>query len=225
MPEQLECHGSHVEAARRQAAEERLAGCARRLGIAARDVRVRVVDDPGGRSVVVSLRVHGVEIVRSSRKGASLEENLEVLAGHLTDLVRNLERRIETLEQALHGDGLQVLPGGASPHAGLRPNLYRGDMSLEQVQEKARRALRRVGRSWEDLRMTWDEAEGWARLRLRLPDGRHAEKTSTQQADWQRNLAALVLWLETRARAVERGVLADLPSALSAYLLPYGGAR
>lgn len=222
---QLEARGVGALEARRRKAEQRLARCAKRLGIARRDVRIRVLDDTGGRGVVVTLKVHGVEVVRSSRQGDSLEDNLELLAGHLTDLVRNVEREIETLQQVFHGDGLLALPCGVDSHAGLRANPYCGAMSLEEAQAKARRALERLGRSWGDLRMTWDEAEGWARLRLRLPDGSHAEKTSTQQAGWLRNLAALVLWLETRARAFERGILVDLPRAFSAYLLPHAGAR
>lgn len=204
---------------RRRRAEGRLARAARRLGIAPRSVKVRAADGSGS-GVTLDLPVLGVAVRRTCDVAEDRTGNVEALAGWLVDLVRNLERRIETLDEAFFADGLELLPDGADPFASLAHNAYRGSMSVERARRKVARALERMGLRMEDVDVSWDAAANVARIRMRLPSGRVVKKESHRQDTWERNLAALVLWLEARARSVERGIERDLERLFAANLLP-----
>ena len=75
-----------------------------------------------------------------------------------------------------------------------------------------------VGR---DVKVTWDVVANWARLRMRLPSGALVEKISRTQKTCDANLAALALWLQSRARNWERGIESlDLDRVFAGNLLP-----
>ena len=68
---------------------------------------------------------------------------------------------------------------------------------------------------------TRDTDGNGARLRMRLPSGAIVEKVSRAQKTCMANLAALALWLQSRARNWERGIESlDLDRVFAGNLLP-----
>lgn len=196
---------------------ERLKGLAARLGMAPGEIRVRPVKGGGMR---LSFSYRGVEIARECGSQEDREKDFVCLVLWLGDLVRNLERRIETLEEAFYSDGARLLPADtAAAYGETAENLYEGGKTIEQSLELIRRSLDRLGLSVSDVRVTWDEERNKARLRLRLKSGALVDKVSQRQRDTAANLAALALWLQARAKNVERGIEQDLDRLFAANLL------
>lgn len=220
------------EMTRREAQAEltRLAG---RLHIEQRDVRVSEVGagagahagadagaDAGG-AMRLAIVYRGVELSRTCSSQRDRDTNLVCLVLWLRDLVRNVERRIETLEEAFYAEGGNLLPAtGASAYGETAENLYEGDMSVEQSLAQVERSLSRLGLGKQDIRLRWDDEANLCSMRLKLRSGRVVEKVSTRQRDARRNLAALSLWLRARAKNFERGIETDVDKLFAGNLLP-----
>lgn len=203
----------------RDEALDRLKGLAQRLHIAPGDIKVRPV---AGSQVAMRLafRYQGVEIARECSSQPDKEKNFICLVLWLGDLVRNLERRLETLEEAFYSEGARLLPADTAAYGDTAKNLYEGSKSIDESLQLIGRSVERLGLTHDDIRVTWDAARNEARLRLRLRSGAIVDKISTQQQSAQHNLAALALWLQTRAKNVERGIEQDLDRLFAANLLP-----
>lgn len=85
----------------------------------------------------------------------------------------------------------------------VRKNLYRGSMDRDQAMEKLRRAAQRIGAT--ELKVTAGGPQGSARVAFAIRGGR-IERTCATQPTYDANLACLALWLEDRARNIERGI-------------------
>ncbi len=198
---------------------DRLKALAERLGIEPGDVRVRPV--PG---VPHAMSLHfvyeGVTFTRESRAQGSRDKNFACLVLWLGDLVRNLERRIETIHEAFFTEGAKLLPADTSAYGETAENLYTGHKSIDESLDIVRRSLERLGLSERDVKLTWDADRNEARLRLRLGSGAVVDKVSNGQRTVEQNLAALALWLQARAKNVERGIERDLDRLFAANLLP-----
>ncbi|RYE90013.1 MAG: hypothetical protein EOO75_10835 [Myxococcales bacterium] len=198
---------------------EKLKGLAGRLGVEPGAVRVRpVAGSDHGMSLQFVYR--DVTITRESVGQASRDKNFACLVLWLGDLVRNIERRIETLEEAFYTDGARLLPSGTSAYGETAENLYTGGKTIEESLDLVRRSLERLGLSERDVKLTWDAERNEARLRLRLRSGAVVDKVSQGQRTVDHNLAALALWLQARAKNVERGIERDLDRLFAANLLP-----
>ncbi len=184
-------------------------------------VKLRPSGEHGAQIVV---QVGGRDVTRTCESQQARAANFGALVQWLEDLARNAERGIETLGEALSGDGvaLAVCGGGRPPPRGLARNDYAGALDPAASWSLVRRATER-------LRL--DDAEGsrgaaWldrvgdtAVLRIHLGSGRTIEKRSSLQRDARRNAAALALWLMGRARHHERGIEQDLARSFAAYLV------
>lgn len=203
---------------------EALKRLANRLGIPPSTVKVRPLEgSPTG--MTLSFIYQDVRVSRSCDCGASRDENFGHLVNWMADLVKNIERRIETLEEALHADGVGRLPAKAGVLPEIRENRYRGTKDLKTSVDLVRRTLGRLGMSENDLKLSWSSEKNEARLRLRVrcADGseRVMEKVSERQDDAAKNVASLALWLQERALHVERGI-ETMERVASAYLLGDG---
>lgn len=196
---------------------ERLKSLAGRMGIAPGDIKVRPT---GGSGMKLGFTYKGVEIARECDSQGDKAKNFICLVLWLGDLVRNLERRIETLEEAFYSDGARLLPADTAAYGETAENLYEGEKSIDESLDLIRRSLERLGLSVGDVKVTWDKDRNEARLRLRLRSGAVVDKVSQGQLDAQKNLAALSLWLQARAKNVERGIEQDLDRLFAANLLP-----
>jgi hypothetical protein len=199
---------------------KKLQRLAERLGIPARDIKVRPAER-GGMSL--AFRYRGVEVSRECASQEGRDRNFACLVLWMEDLVRNVERRIETVAEAFHAEGGHLLVGDGKPFAATQANLYQGAMKEAEAQERIARALERLDLTLDDVNVTWDYTQGSARIRMRLPSGGLVEKTSTSQPDARRNLAALALWLQSRAKNKERGLDLSLEDMFRANLLPAAG--
>ncbi len=205
----------------RAALLDALGRAAERVGIRKRDVRVRGLEGSEV-GVHLTLAIGDREVVRTCESQPSRLANLGALVGWATDLARSSERGIETLGEALHGDGVALaLAGVAASSPVVAHNAYDGDMAAAEAWALVRRSLTRLGL---DDRQAWLGPEGrrGATLRFALGDGQIVEKRSAQQRCGRRNAAVLALWLRTKALHHERGIERDLARTLSAYLLGSG---
>lgn len=188
-----------------------------RLGIRPADVKVRPKEGSSA-GVSLTLEYRGATIVRHCACEATRDHNFTHVVNWLGDLVRNLERRIETLEEAFHGDGVRRLPKEADvSDEVLRENEYQGAKTLPEALALIAETVRRLGLTDNDVKVTWSDAPNEAALRLRIGTGKIMEKRSHQQEDVRRNVAALALWLRCRALHVERGI-ETLDHVASSYL-------
>lgn len=206
----------------RAEARERLKRLEARLGLAPKSVKIgRISDSKHG--VVVSFTFQNIHISRSCDSQATQSKNLACLVIWLSDLVRNIERRIETFEEAFYTEGARLLPEQAEdPYAATKANLYRGTMTKEEALGKIERTLSRLSMTQDDVKVSGDFDTGEAWIRMRLSSGRIVEKKSYHQPDFRTNLCALSLWLQTRAKNYERGIETDLNRLFAANLLPPG---
>lgn len=196
----------------------RLANLAARLGIPAAALRVR--PQPHSRhGMTLSFAYDGAVISRSCNSQLSRDRNFVCLVLWLADLVRNIERGIESPAEAFYAEGGHRLLG-AGPGTARRANLYSGKKTIDDALALIERSLVRLECSDDDIRVAWDGDSGHATLRLRLPSGRLMEKRSTQQLDARCNLAALALWFQSRAKNFERGIERDMDRLFAANLLP-----
>lgn len=202
----------------REEGMERLKSLAGRLNIPPGDLRVRPVKGTEG-GMALSFTFQGVEIRRECTSQGDRDRNFVCLVLWLGDLVRNVERRIETLHEAFYSEGARLLPADTSTYGETAENLYEGAKTIEESLDLVRRSLARLGLSVDDVKVTWDEERNQARLRLRLRSGAIVDKISVGQKDVRKNLAALALWLQARAKNFERGIERDLDRLFASNLL------
>ncbi|TNE52329.1 MAG: hypothetical protein EP343_00780 [Deltaproteobacteria bacterium] len=199
--------------------KQKLQHLAARLGLSQNAIRIRRM--PGSRlGKMLSFTFQDIPISRGCDSQPTAEGNEACLIIWLGDLVRNIERRIETFEEAFYAEGGHLLPAQADPYAETRSNAYRGNMTEEEALQRLERALQRLGISKDDVNVKWNPDTGVARLRMRLQSGRVVEKFSSQQKDSRTNLCALTMWLQTRAKNWERGIERDMDRLFAANLLP-----
>jgi hypothetical protein len=198
---------------------ERLKSLASRLGVEPGALRVRPVKGTGG-GMSLAFSFQGVELFRECSSQDDRDKNFVCLVLWLGDLVRNIERRIETLEEAFFTEGARLLPADTSAYGETAENLYEGEKTVDESLDLVRRSLARLGLSEGDVKVTWDEERNQARLRVRLRSGAIVDKASVGQKDARKNLAALALWLQARAKNFERGIERDLDRLFASNLLP-----
>lgn len=189
-----------------------------RLGVRRAAVRVRPTGHAG---MAISFPFGPATIFRQCDSQGSRDRNFICLVLWLGDLVRNVERGIESMAEATWNEGGQLLLA-AGDHAPTihSQSLYRGKRSIEESLEVLRHCLVRLGREEADVLLDWDVATGAAELRLRIPSGEIVQKRSTNQVDARSNVACLVLWLQSRCRNLERGIERDLRRLFASNLLP-----
>jgi hypothetical protein len=201
---------------------EKLSHIASRLQIEPRAVKVRPA--PGSKiGLILSFTVQGQTISRSCDSQKTKDGNFACLTLWFEDLVRNVERRIERLDEAFRAEGMKELPASAGEeerYGRTRASYYRGDMSPKQAAARIEKALERLELSMGDCKVDWSDDPCRARMLLRLKSGRVVEKISERQETAAQNLAALALWLETRAKNYERGIEKDVDQLFAANLLP-----
>lgn len=173
-------------------------------------------------SVSLRFQVLGRRVERTCATQPTPAANSACLALWLEDRARNLERGIESFEEAF-ADCLVLAANDDNDAAkgAWRVNHYEGQRSIEECIEVFRSSLARLSVAERDVKVTWDTAANWARLRMRLPSGAIVDKTSRTQKSCEANLAALALWLQSRARNWERGIESlDLDRVFAGNLLP-----
>ena len=204
----------------REEALEKLAGLARRSGIKPSDIKLR---RGTGNEMRLAFGFATASIDRTCDSQESLEGNLACLVLWLNDLVIQVERGIETFNEAFYNEGAKLLPAGATRHFKTTP--YNGTKTIEDSLVVVERSLHRLGLSREDAKVRWaDDGGESAVIRIRLASGRLVEKVSTRQDDARRNVAALALWLQVRAKNYERGIEREMERLFAANLLPAAGA-
>lgn len=172
-------------------------------------------------SVTVSFSYRGARVSRVCATQANEATNTACLALWLEDRARNLERGIETFSEAFADSMTLARADDAGPWPKTQNNLYEGSKGVPESIEVFRSAFARMGIAERDVKVTWDVAANWARLRMRLPSGAIVEKISRAQRSGEANLAALALWLQSRARNWERGIESlDLDRVFAGNLLP-----
>ena len=201
-------------------AREKLERLRERLGL----TDLEIIEGRGPDAGVVTLRFHSGEtrIERRCTTQPSAEGNLACLALWLEDRARNLERGIETFHEAF-ADSI-ALARNDNAQGGFktsRVNYYEGAKSVDESIEVFRSSFARLHITERDVKVTWDSDANWARLRMRLPSGAIVEKVSRAQKTTDANLAALALWIQSRARNWERGIESlDLDRVFAGNLLP-----
>lgn len=204
----------------REDALARLGSLAGRLHIDPSAIRVRPVQ--GSRTAMqIDIRIAGGTLTKRCNSQPTKDKNFVCLVLWLGDLVRNIERGIETFGEAFYNEGSQGLvlrSDGA--YEGLRVNEYDGDATRADSFTRFEHALARLGLTSSDIRVTWDEARNVGELRLVLRTGREVAKASSRQRDVDRNIHVLALWLQTKAKNFERGLEPDLETLFAANLLP-----
>lgn len=172
-------------------------------------------------SVTVSFTYRGAKVSRVCATQPSEAANTVCLALWLEDRARNLERGIETFSEAFADSMTLARLDDASNAPKLQTSLYEGSKGVPESIEVFRSAFARMGIAERDVKVTWDVSANWARLRMRLPSGAIVEKVSRAQRSGESNLAALALWLQSRARNWERGIESlDLDRVFAGNLLP-----
>jgi hypothetical protein len=199
-------------------AREKLSRTAKRIGLG--KLEVTRSDSEGAK---VAFTFKGARVERACATQPSFDANIACLALWLEDRARNIERAIETFAEAFADSmALAVVGAGASDVEGdPKKGLYTGTRTIAQSIELFRSSLERLGIPEGDVKLTWDGAENYARLRMRLPSGAIVEKVSRRQATHEANVAALALWLQSRTKNWERGIESmDLDRVFAGNLLP-----
>jgi hypothetical protein len=172
-------------------------------------------------SVRLAFRHGDVRIERGCATQATADANLVCLALWLEDRARNLDRGIETFAEAFADCLTGALTDGPRAVVPRRLNPYLGHRSVDACITLFRASFARLRIAEDDVKVTWDTEANWARLRMRLPSGAIVEKVSRAQPTCAANLAALALWLQSRARNWERGIESlDLDRVFAGNLLP-----
>lgn len=211
-------YGGTTDAAELRA---RAASAARRLGLEhAGAVKLRPFVE-GGAELTLAFDAGAAPVVRRCESQPTRGANFGALVQWLEDLARNAERGIETIGEALRGDGVSLVPRGSAPtQRSLARNDYAGDLEPADAWALVQRSLERLRL---DPSSAWMGREGeGALLRIGFDAGRTIEKRSSHQRDSRRNAAALALWLSGRARHHERGIESDLARSFAAYLVAGG---
>jgi hypothetical protein len=173
-------------------------------------------------SMSVTFQYAGTRIERTCATQPTLDANTACLALWIEDRARNLERGIETFAEAFADSFVAANNDNAVAAWQLtRVNYYEGSKSVEECIDVFRSAFARLNIPETDVKVTWDTDGNWSRLRMRLPSGAIVEKVSRAQKTCMANLAALALWLQSRARNWERGIESlDLDRVFAGNLLP-----
>lgn len=202
----------------REQAHDKLTRIARRLGLTG----LKVTAGGAKGSARIGFTLQSARVERTCATQLSFEANLACLVLWLEDRARNMERGIETFAEAFADSmALAVVGAEPGPTPAARLHRYDGRKSLEQCITVFRSSLRRLGIAEQDVKLTWNTEEAWARLRMRLPSGAIVEKVSQQQADHVANVAVLGLWLQSRTKNWERGIEnLDLDRVFAGNLLP-----
>jgi hypothetical protein len=168
------------------------------------------------------MKIAGGTVAKTCTSQPTEAKNFACLVFWLCDLVRNMERGIETFREAFFNDGAKELALRDDTYDGLQVNLYQGPATRKDSFNDLERALHRLSLGKQDALLTWATAPGenWAKLRVRLKSGRLVEKSSTRQRSTDHNIHALALWLRTKAKNYERGLEPDLEALFAANLLP-----
>jgi len=196
---------------------DKLTRIEKRLGLS--DLQIEDGRGLDAGAVTVRFAFGAARVSRTCATQPTREANLACLALWLEDRARNMERGIESFAEAF-ADSL-ALAVARNDNAGPRVSLYVGAKSVGDSIEVFRSAFRRLGVAERDVKVTWDVEANWARLRMRLPSGALVEKISRTQKTCDANLAALALWLQSRARNWERGIESlDLDRVFAGNLLP-----
>lgn len=201
-------------------AREKLTRLEKRLGLG--ELRVEPVKGAETGAMAVSFRYGEARVSRTCGTQPTSDANLACLALWLEDRARNLERGIETFAEAFADSMALTRNDNATPKFSVaRVSSYDGAKTVAESIEVFRSAFARLGVSERDVKVTWDSEANWARLRMRLPSGAIVEKVSRGQKTSEANLAALGLWLQSRARNWERGIESlDLDRVFAGNLLP-----
>ena len=203
----------------RQDGQERLIALAHRLQLKPGAVVVRPM--PGSRAgMSLTLDLVGGRLTKACDSQPTKDKNFICLVLWLGDLVRNIERGIETFEEAFYNEGARGLSLRNGQYDGLRLNEYQGEATREDSYIRIERSLERLGLVREDSKVMCDAKANFAELKLRLASGRVVAKSSQRQRDVDRNLHVLALWLQTKAKNFERGLEPDLNTLFAANLLP-----
>lgn len=198
----------------REDAEERLAGLAGRMGIKPTAIKVRRAKGQGMRLGFV---VQGVVVERSCTSQPTIDGNLACLVLWLNDLVINVERGIETFSEAFYNEGARLI---TATDVKIKVKPYSGTKTVQESLATIQKSLLRLGLSRDQVKVKWADAGREAQIRIKLPSGRVVQKVSVQQVDARRNIAALALWLQVRAKNFERGIEIDMDRLFAANLLP-----
>ncbi len=200
-------------------ARDKLVRTAKRVGLS--KLEVLRYDGEGAK---VSFSFKGARVERSCDTQPTYDANVACLALWLEDRARNIERAIETFAEAFADSmALAVVGAGADSDkaSDAKKGLYTGTRTVEQSIEVFRSSLARLGIPEGDVKLTWDGADNYARLRMRLPSGSIVEKVSKRQTNAEANVAALALWLQSRTKNWERGIESmDLDRVFAGNLLP-----
>ncbi|MBL8600833.1 MAG: hypothetical protein JNK72_02820 [Myxococcales bacterium] len=201
-------------------AHEKLTRLEKRLGLRELQVAPGAGAETGG--YTVSFRYGDATVRRTCSTQPTPSGNLACLALWLEDRARNLERGIETFAEAFADSMALARNDNAAVRFTLaRTASYEGTKGVAESIEVFRSAFARLGIAERDVKVTWDSDANWARLRMRLPSGAIVEKISRAQKSSESNLAALALWLQSRARNWERGIESlDLDRVFAGNLLP-----
>ncbi len=201
-------------------AREKLTRTAERLGLT--DLTYTTGKGLDAGSMSVTFRYGATRVERTCATQPTLDANTACLALWLEDRARNLERGIETFAEAFADSVVQATNDNAAPvNVITRVNYYEGSKSVEECIDVFRSSFSRLKIPETDVKVTWDTEGNWARLRMRLPSGAIVEKVSRAQKTCMANLAALALWLQSRARNWERGIESlDLDRVFAGNLLP-----
>jgi hypothetical protein len=168
----------------------------------------------------LTIQIAGGELSKSCTSQATKDANFICLVLWVQDLVRNIERGIETFTEAFYNEGARALALRSGAYDGLRVNTYDGDATREDSFNRLDGALARLDLTRNDVKLTWDDIANEAHLRLRLRSGRIVAKTSRRQVSVDSNIHVLALWLQTKAKNFERGLEPDLETLFAANLLP-----
>ena len=150
----------------------------------------------------------------------SKDKNFICLVLWLGDLVRNVERGIETFTEAFYNEGARDIVIRHGMYDNLSTNEYDGDATRSDSLAMLERSLERLGLSRSEAKLDWDASKNTAQLQIRLRSGRTVAKASTSQKDVDKNIHTLALWLRTKAKNYERGLEPDLATLFAANLLP-----
>jgi hypothetical protein len=199
-------------------AREKLRRTAKRIGLSKLEIA-----RSHGEGAKVAFSFKGARVERTCDTQPTRDANLACLALWLEDRARNIERAIETFTEAFADSmALAVVGAGSESEASAsKRGRYTGDRSIPESIELLRSSLSRLGIAEDDVKLTWDGVDNYARLRMRLPSGAIVEKVSRKQVSAEANVAALALWLQSRTKNWERGIESmDLDRVFAGNLLP-----
>lgn len=199
-------------------AREKLDRLCQRMGLTELELTEGKGLDAG--AVTVRFQSRGAMVMRTCATQPTADGNTVCLALWLEDRARNIERGIETFAEAF-ADSIARASNDDGAAPAVKVNYYDGSKSVPESIAVFRSAFARLEIAERDVKVTWDAQSNFARLRMRLPSGAIVEKVSRAQRSSDANLAALALWLQSRAKNWERGIESlDLDRVFAGNLLP-----